>query len=127
MCVVNIRDPSGSATSEYKPFVSWNPDITVGEIEAFLAFWSGSRNSGPRRNETGRSFHADCYSQSAENGQLRRLAARSGREHEVEDFIGSEQWVDLLQLVKDQLVTGLPSNGLKTSPPWRVSPGVAMT
>ena len=42
----------------------------------------------------------------------------------VEDFIRSEQWVDLLPIVKDQLVTGLRSMGLKTVAPlagfsWR--------
>jgi predicted RecB family nuclease len=42
----------------------------------------------------------------------------------VDDFIRSEQWVDLLPIVKDQLITGLQSYGLKTVAPltgfsWR--------
>jgi predicted RecB family nuclease len=45
---------------------------------------------------------------------LRRLAALCGLEDEVDDFIRSEQWVDLLPIVKDQLITGLQSYGLKT-------------
>ncbi len=122
--LLSVRDPSGAVVSEYKPFVSWNPDTATGEIEAFLRFWewfTDARNDAARK---GRSFRAYCYSQGAENGQLRRLAALCGIEEEVEDFIRSEQWVDLLPIVKEQLITGLPSNGLKTVAPlagfaWR--------
>ena len=122
--LLTVRDESGGMVSEYKPFVSWNPDIAAGEIEAFLDFWKWFTELRGEAARTGRSFRAYCYSQGAENGQLRRLAARCGREDEVEEFIASEQWVDLLPVVKDQLITGLPSNGLKTTAPlagfsWR--------
>jgi predicted RecB family nuclease len=122
--LLNVRDPSGAVVTEYKPFVSWNPDITAGEIDAFLGFWEWFTELRTEAERNGASFRAYCYSQGAENGQLRRLAARCGREDEVADFIRSEQWVDLLPLVRDQLITGLPSNGLKTVAPltgfaWR--------
>ena len=122
--LLNIRGAAGPESATFNPFFSWNPDIGVGELEAFLAFWewfSEVRTEAERRGVT---FRAYCYSQAAENGQLRRLAARSGVEQQVEDFIRSEHWVDLLPLVRDQLITGLPSMGLKTVAPlagfsWR--------
>ena len=122
--LLNVCDASGAVTSEYRPFVSWNPDTAAGEIDAFLDFWEWFTELRDEAARSGRSFRAYCYSQGAENGQLRRLAARCGREAEVEGFIQSEQWVDLLPVVKDQLITGLPSNGLKSVAPltgfaWR--------
>ena len=99
------------------PFASWNPDIDVGELEAFLGFWewfSELRREAARRGFT---FRAYCYSQGAENGQLRRLAARCGVEEDVDEFIRSEQWVDLLPIVKDQLVTGLAEHGASRRSP----------
>jgi len=122
--LLSSLDTSGVVTSEYKPFVSWNPDAAAGEIDAFFAFWGWFTALRAEAKRGGRSFRAYCYSQGAENGQLRRLAARCGREAEVEAFIQSEQWVDLLPVVRDQLITGLPSNGLKTVAPlagfaWR--------
>ena len=122
--LLDVRSAAGPESSRFIPFFSWDPDITVGEIEAFLGFWkwfSDLRTEAARRGVT---FRAYCYSQGAENGQLRRLAARCGLEDEVDEFIRSEQWVDLLPIVRDQLITGLPSMGLKTVAPlagfsWR--------
>ena len=122
--LLNERRGSVTVTSDYVPSVSWNPDTAVGEIEAFHDFWqwlTELRNEAARRELTLRAY---CYSQGAENGQLRRLASLCGIEDLVEDFIWSEQWVDLLQIVRDQLVTGLRSMGLKTVAPlagfsWR--------
>ena len=122
--LLNVRGEAGPESSTFVPFASWNADICVGELEAFLAFWewfSELRREAERRGVT---FRAYCYSQGAENGQLRRLAALCGLEDEVDDFIRSEQWVDLLPIVKDHLITGLQSYGLKTVAPlagfsWR--------
>jgi predicted RecB family nuclease len=122
--LLSVRDPSGAVATEYQPFFSWDPDPAAGEIEAFRAFWewfTELRSAAARRGD---SFRAYCYSQGAENGQLRRLAGRCGCEDQVEEFIKSDQWVDLLPIVKDQLITGLPSMGLKTVAPltgfsWR--------
>jgi len=122
--LLNERGASGSVASAFVPFVSWNPDTALGEIEAFLTFWEWFTELRSEAVRRGASFRAYCYSQGAENGQLRRLALRCGVEDEVEDFIQSEQWVDLLPMVRDQLITGLPSMGLKTVAPitgfsWR--------
>jgi predicted RecB family nuclease len=121
--LLNERDGSGTVASAFVPFVSWNPDTAVGEFEAFLAFWewlTALRIEAARR---GASLLAYCYSQGAENGQLRRLGALCGLEEEVEDLLGSDQWVDLLPIVKSQLITGR-GMGLKVVAPltgfsWR--------
>jgi predicted RecB family nuclease len=122
--LLNVRDPSGAVATEYLPFVSWDPDPAAGEIDAFRSFWGWFTELRTEAARKDASFRAYCYSQGAENGQLRRLAARCGLEKEVEAFIGSEHWVDLLPIVRDQLITGLPSMGLKTVAPlagfsWR--------
>jgi predicted RecB family nuclease len=122
--LLNVRDPSGAVASEYLPFVSWDPDTAAGEIDAFKSFWGWFMELRTEAARQDASFRAYCYSQGAENGQLRRLAARCGLEDEVEAFIGSEQWVDLLPIMRDHLITGLPSMGLKTVAPlagfsWR--------
>lgn len=122
--LLNVRGDAGPESSTFVPFSSWNPDIAVGELEAFLSFWewfSDLRREAARRGVT---FLAYCYHQGAENGQLRRLSALCGLEEDVDDFIRSEQWVDLLPIVKNQLITGLQSYGLKTVAPltgfsWR--------
>jgi predicted RecB family nuclease len=122
--LLNVRDAAGPESSTFVPFVSWNPDIAVGEIEAFLDFWEWFSEIQGEAARRGVALRAYCYSQGAENGQLRRLAGLCGIENDVEEFIRSEQWIDLLPIVKDQLVTGLPSMGLKTVAPltgftWR--------
>jgi predicted RecB family nuclease len=122
--LLNVRDTSGAPASEYLPFFSWNLDTRVGEIEEFLGFWNWFSDLRTEAARTGTTFRAYCYSQGAENGQLRRLAERCGLKDDVEEFIQSEQWVDLLPIVRDHLITGLPSMGLKTVAPlagfaWR--------
>jgi predicted RecB family nuclease len=121
--LLNERGPTGVVGSEFVPFVSWNPDTARGEIEAFLAFWewlTDLRNEAAKR---GASLLAYCYSQGAENGQMRRVAALCGMEERVEGLLGSDQWVDLYPIVKKQLVTGR-GMGLKKMAPmagfsWR--------
>jgi predicted RecB family nuclease len=54
---------------------------------------------------------------------MTRLADRLGVREEVDEFLGSDEWVDLLEVVRKQLVTGR-SMGLKETAPlagfsWR--------
>jgi predicted RecB family nuclease len=112
-------------TARYVAFATWDPDIEAGELSAFGEFWSWFSAERTQAAAEGASFRAYCYSRSAEEGQMTRVADRLGRHvrDEVDDFLASEEWVDLLQVVRDQLVTGR-GMGLKETAPlagfsWR--------
>lgn len=83
---------------------------------AFLAFWEWLRDLRREAVKRGASLLAYCYSQGAENGQLRRLAARCGLEDDVDDLLHSDQWVDLYPVVTKQLVTGRGMGLKKVAP-----------
>ena len=105
------------------PFATWDPDIEAGELLAFKDFWSWFRDLRAEAAREGASFKAYCYSKSAEQGQMTRLADRLGLRDEVDEFWDSDDWVDLLEVVRAQLITGR-SMGLKETAPlagfaWR--------
>jgi predicted RecB family nuclease len=115
------REPG--AEGAYLSFATWDPDIEEGELAAFEKFWSWLRAVRARAAAAGATFRAYCYSRSAEEGQMKRLADRLGLRDEVDAFLLSDEWVDLLEVVRGQLVTGR-SMGLKETAPlagfaWR--------
>jgi predicted RecB family nuclease len=119
------RREAGTASAEpqYLSFATWDADLEDGELVAFEKFWSWLRVVRARAAAAGASFRAYCYSRSAEEGQMTRLADRLGVREEVDEFLGSDEWVDLLEVVRKQLVTGR-SMGLKETAPlagfsWR--------
>ena len=120
---------SASPEPRYVGFASWDPDIEAGELVAFEEFWSWLTSERSRASGEGATLRAYCYSRSAEQGQMRRIADRIGsdRRDEVDAFFASDQWVDLLEVVRDQLITGR-SMGLKETAPlagfaWRSDDG----
>ncbi len=96
----------------YRAFVSWDQLSPAIETELFLAFWSWLTGLREAAAAGGFWLSAYCFNAAAENGQLRRLAAAAGREGEVESFIGSPAWVDLLAVFRSQVITGQAA-GLK--------------
>ena len=126
--LVTDRAP-GRAAAPYVGFASWDPDIEAGELVAFEEFWSWLTEERARAAAEGATFRAYCYSRSAEQGQMRRIADRigRGRRDEVDEFFASDEWVDLLEVVRAQLITGR-SMGLKETAPlagfaWRADDG----
>ncbi len=108
--------PSGTGTDDgvYRAFVTWEPPSPEAEQAAFLEFWSWFTDVRETAHAAGRTLRAYCYNASAENRELLRLAAAAGVIDEVEAFIGSADWVDLLRVVDRQLVTG-STHGLKVT------------
>ena len=116
---------SGGRVVGYEPFVDWAPLNGDVEAELFARFWDWLLQLRQTTIGQGGTFAAYCYS-SAENTQMRRIAAGSGIEpslDQVESFIARSEWVDLLAVVRGQLVTGT-GLGLKQVAPiagfhWR--------
>jgi predicted RecB family nuclease len=119
--VTDRRD--AAPTARYVSFATWDPEIEAGEVIAFKDFWSWFRDERARTEAAGATFRAYCYSRGAEQGQMTRLADRVGLRGEVDAFLASDAWVDLLEVTKGQLLTGR-SMGLKETAPlagfaWR--------
>ncbi|MGJ0118536.1 TM0106 family RecB-like putative nuclease [Williamsia sp. MIQD14] len=89
----------------YRPFVTWDPLPTDDEARSFAEFWAWLMGERAAAHEAGHTFAAYCYSQAAENrwllGSARRFAGRPGVPAigEIEQFIGSPEWVDVYEAV----------------------------
>ena len=99
------------------------PDLEAGELIAFKDFWSWLVDLRARAVAEAATFRAYCYSRGAEEGEMKRIAGRLGLDDEVAAFLSSREWVDLLEVVRRNLVTGR-SMGLKETAPlagfaWR--------
>jgi predicted RecB family nuclease len=110
------RRGGDATTARYASFASWDPDLEHGELEAFIGFWRWFSEARARVHAEGATFRAYCYSRSAEEGQMKRIADRVGIADEVGEFLASEDWVDLYGTVRGHLVTGR-SLGLKQTAP----------
>jgi predicted RecB family nuclease len=110
--LVTDRSGRGAGPAGYRAFCTWDP--MTGEVEArlFTEFWRWLSQLRRGAAKAGLAFRAYCYNAAAENTQMRRIAAAAGLEDEVAEFTGSGQWVDLLRVFDDQLLTG-SSAGLK--------------
>ncbi len=91
----------------YHAFATWDPLPTPDEARSFAEFWALLRSLRARCAERGLSFAAYCYNEQAENrwmlGSADRFAGVAGipSRAEVEEFIGSDQWVDMYALVSE--------------------------
>ena len=109
----------------YRPFVSWEPLDPSVEAGVFDDFWRWLIDLRDATIAQGRTFAAYCYSP-AENTQMSRIAERlvgGPALAEVHEFIDSDDWIDLLTVVKSRLITG-SGFGLKKVAPlagfhWR--------
>jgi predicted RecB family nuclease len=114
---VSDRSATGIAPGGYRAFATWAPLTPEVERENSLRFWRWLTDIRQRCRENGWTFAAYCYNAGAENTYLRRLAiAQASVAEEIESFIDSDEWVDLLREWDSQLITG-SSSGLKTTAP----------
>lgn len=85
----------------YHPFVTWQPLGGASEGENFHEFWTWLTELRSATHARGETFAAYCYSAHGENHWLRSSAERFGiAQNEIEEFITSEDWVDLFLDVK---------------------------
>lgn len=118
------RYDSTSTSCAYLPFVTWEPLAPEVEAANSLAFWRWLMQLRDEAHANRLTFAAYCWNAAAENQQLRRLGRAADIAEEVEAFIASDDWVDLLKVWDTQVITGGPS-GLKVVAPlvgvrWRV-------
>jgi predicted RecB family nuclease len=122
------RSPAATARVDaedgYRAFVTWQP--MTPEVEAANAseFWNWLMDLRRQTHDAGLTFTAYCWNENAENTYLRRLGHSAGIEEEIETFIASDEWVDLLKVWDSQMITGHGS-GLKIIAPicgfhWQV-------
>jgi len=90
----------------YKAFASWELLDPVAEAELFGQFWAWFTTLRDGTHDAGKTFRAYCYNENHENQQMRRCANALGIRDEVDEFIASDEWVDLLKVFRDQLITG---------------------
>jgi predicted RecB family nuclease len=108
--------------SGYQAFATWEPVPTPDEARSFAEFWRWLTDVRRRAAERGHSFIAYCYNEQAENRWMLSSAARFAgapgipTTAEVQDFITSDQWVDLYRVVTDEFLCP-HGKGLKTIAP----------
>lgn len=94
----------------YRPFVTWEPLPARDEARSFAEFWAWLMAERDQAWSAGKSFAAYCYSQQAENrwllGSATRFVGDPGipTRAEVEEFIGSPEWVDIYAAVGENFI-----------------------
>jgi predicted RecB family nuclease len=117
---VLVTDRAGlGVEAGYRPFLSWEPLVDAVEVRIFERLWRWLCELRARVHAEGATFCSYCYSEAVEGGYLRRLGQQGGYADQVEEFLGSDDWVDLLRVFDTQLITGT-SAGLKVVAPLAV-------
>ncbi len=111
------RSNTGIVKPGYRAFVTWDPLTPQVEAENSLRFWRWLTETRQGCHAAGVTFAAYCYNAAAENTYLRRLAiAEQTVAKEIDAFVASGEWVDVLREWDGQLITG-GSSSLKTTAP----------
>jgi predicted RecB family nuclease len=113
---VTDRSGTGVVPQGYTAFVTW--DSMSPEVEAAnsLRFWRWLMSVRAAARAQDLIFAAYCWHAGAENQYLRKLGLATAILDEVDEFIASVEWIDLLKVWDSQLITG-GSSGLKVVAP----------
>lgn len=113
-----VEDRAGVSGLEagYHAFVDWDADARVAGERAFARLWEWLEGLRVRAASEGFGLAAYCWSAAAENRWLRVGGTAHGVLSEVEAFITSPAWIDLMREFDDNVITGHPT-GLKTVAP----------
>ena len=113
-----VTDHAGARLVQpgYHSFVDWNADAATAGERAFDAFWAWMTQLRADCAARGLTFRAFCWSAAAENRWLREGAWSLGLVDDVEAFIDSDEWVDLMRVFDARVITGRTS-GLKVVAP----------
>jgi predicted RecB family nuclease len=115
--LVTDRAGTGLVAPGYHPFVGWEPVDEAVETEVFRSFWDWLTDLRRRAAGGGVTLRAFCWHESAENSQMRRIAAADeGLAAAVRSFIDSDEWIDLQKVFTASWMTGA-STGLKVVAP----------
>jgi predicted RecB family nuclease len=115
--LITDRANSGFAQPGYLRFVTFDPIDECSELKVFRSFWNWLSYLLARASAAGVSVNAYCWFSSAENTQMRRIAAADPElAASVAEFIASSLWIDLQQVFKESWMTG-GSRSLKTIAP----------
>ena len=110
------RSTMPAPIGRYRPFVTWDPLSPEVQTSNFLEFWNWLMAIRAGAHAAGQTFRAYCYSAAAENTYLRKLGITGEVLDQVEGFIDSDDWVDMLRVFDSQLITG-GGSGLKVVAP----------
>ena len=114
--MVTSRVPLEGVDDGYRSFVTFDDLDDAAEALIFGDFWTWLIELRTRVRAQGHRFRAYCFWRAAEEGQMRRAVSFGGdglpSARTLERFFASDEWVDLHELARDQLVTEGPL-GLK--------------
>ena len=115
--LITDRANTGLVEAGYVPFVTFDPIDEGAEFEVFRSFWKWLNDLLADAAAAGVSVNAYCWYSSAENTQMRRIAAADPElAASVAEFIASPQWIDMEQVFKGSWITG-GSRSLKAIAP----------
>ena len=130
---VTDRAGLGLVEDGYHAFASWDPLTETSDLANFEAFWDWLSDVRTRADAVGATVAGYCWHENAENTQMRRIAAANPQlAADVEEFIDSDGWVDMMKVFSNTWTTG-GSIGLKAVAPlagfdWAVDdPGGGMS
>ncbi|PZR80383.1 MAG: hypothetical protein DLM65_08070 [Candidatus Aeolococcus gillhamiae] len=113
---LRTRGASMELVEGYRSFATFDELTPESEAKNSLTFWQWLQRIREYCHQQGLTVRAFCWNESAENQYLRNIGLAWDVADDVEAFITSGEWVDLLRVWDAQLVTG-GASGLKVVAP----------